>query len=508
MPFEGKAKPTVIVTRPRTSSGDSLKTPRTARFAEATTVCSPIEPSERSQNPFADPPTNHYYPQSQPSDVGFGYMKENHISVEMEETDTKYLPPPTPGMEPLRSPLKSAMKSPGAAPRNMSTILSPTFREEQVLEKQEEKTEKEQENDLKSKKRVRVAKMFLRGVNFSCSLIVLSMLATVFAIFNATRAIPKRNNLPAWAEGTSTWPQITLLVIACISLFMCIVIFYGYWRGGHRRAEKVAAYYTTFAVIFFVFSIVMWGVGAAILSQSKTHGKGQDLWGWSCKDNKRRALFQDDVSYALVCRLQDWSLICCIIEVVVEVLTIIIYGIVFYRFYSKRKLRKSMAVRDRARSDLYLAQLRSQSVPNTPGFAGPLSARDGGWRPPPSHSMNKDPLSMAEEGEGVQYAVAAPRAFAEPKPFSLMPAPAKAVPAIASPKPKAAAFASSPTQPPASPGFQEQRQEHVPAAPGERSYGDVQIPGSYASPLNSPGFAPQHNQPAGFDFGLDGRMQR
>lgn len=151
MPADEKAKPTVIITRPRTDSEDSLslKTPRTARFAEATAVYSPIEPSEKSQNPFADPPTNHYYPQSQPSDIGFGYLREQHISVEMEETDNKYLPPPTPG-SPLRSPLKSAMKSPGAAPRNMSTILSPTFREEQVLEKEEEKTEKEQEKDLVS----------------------------------------------------------------------------------------------------------------------------------------------------------------------------------------------------------------------------------------------------------------------------------------------------------------------------------------------------------------------
>ena len=68
---------------------------------------------------------------------------------------------------------------------------------------------------------------------------------------------------------------------------------------------------------------------------------------------------------------------CCIIEVVVELLCVIIYGIVFYRFYSKRKLRKSMANRDRARSDLYLAQLRSQSAPNTPGLRGPLSPGDG-----------------------------------------------------------------------------------------------------------------------------------
>jgi hypothetical protein len=168
-----------------------------------------------------------------------------------------------------------------------------------------------------------------------------------------------------------------------------------------------------------------------------------------------------------------------------------------------------MAVRDRARSDLYLAQLRSQSVPNTPGFAGPLSARDGGWRPPPGHSLNKDPLSQAEEGEGTQYAVVAPRAFTEPKPFSLTPAPAKAKPAVGTPKTAQAGFTSSDVPLPASPGLRpEQRQEPAHVASDEPSYGEVSIPGQYVHPLNSPGFAPQHNQQAGFDFGLDERMRR
>jgi hypothetical protein len=136
--------PQVVITQPRPST--ELRTPRTARFAEATAVYSPIEPSEKS-NPFADPPTNHYAPQAQPSDVGFGYLREQHISVEMEETDPKYLPPPTP-MTPLRSPLKSAMKSPGAPPKNMNAILSPTFHDDDVMEKAEQDTDKVQEQDL------------------------------------------------------------------------------------------------------------------------------------------------------------------------------------------------------------------------------------------------------------------------------------------------------------------------------------------------------------------------
>lgn len=156
----------------------------------------------------------------------------------------------------------------------------------------------------KVKTRVRVAKFILRGVNFSCSLIVLAMLSMTFTIFNATKRLPARNNLPAWAEGTKTWPQKVVLAVACVSLALCLVVFWNYWRGGHRRAEKVAVYYTLFAVAFFIFSTVMWGIAAGILQGAKNNGNNKDVWGWSCVDNKRRQLFQEKVNYALVCRMQ------------------------------------------------------------------------------------------------------------------------------------------------------------------------------------------------------------
>jgi phosphatidylglycerophosphate synthase len=431
----------------------------------------------------------------------------------MEDTDRKQTPMAVP-----QTPLKSALKSPGAPPK--AALFSPTFKEEQILEKREVLTEKVQAQDLKSKFRVRTAKIMLRGINFSCSLIVVSMLATTFTIFNATKAIPPRNGLPPWASPTPLWPQILLLVIACISLLMSIVIFYAYWKGGHKRAEKVAVYYTTFAVIFFLFSIIMWAIGAAAINQTRSSSGGVDIWGWSCKDNKRRELFQNDVAYSLICRLQEWSLVCCLIEVVVEVFTIAVYGIVFYRFWSKRKLRKSMAIRDRARSDLYLAQLRTQSAPNTPGFA-PFSPRDGGWQPPPGHpSLN--PLSDAENGEaeGAQIVtVGSPRAFTPPKPFMLQAPPIRVQ--GATPKVRQDGFSStgnSPSSPlpPSSPTYFETQQSHVPAAPGEQQYAAVPIPGSYISPaLASPSAipveqpqmtlppqqAPQQQNFGGFDFG-------
>lgn len=51
----------------------------------------------------------------------------------------------------LKSPLKSAMKVPGTPARRFDNPLSPTFREEDMLEKREGATDKEQARDLVSR---------------------------------------------------------------------------------------------------------------------------------------------------------------------------------------------------------------------------------------------------------------------------------------------------------------------------------------------------------------------
>lgn len=322
-----------------------------------------------------------------------------------------------------------------------------------------------------------MAKMVLRGVNFSCSLIVLAMLSTVLTIFHATKSLPPRNNLPAWAPKTPIWPQIVVLTIACVSLIFAIVVIAAYCRGGHKRAEKVAVYYTMFALGWFIFSIVMWIVGAGILQGTKSTGGGQDLWGWSCKDNKRRQLFEEDVHYALVCRLQDWSLICCIIEVIVEVIVVAIYGIVFYRFWSKNKLRKSMDARDRARTDLYLAQLRSQSAPNTPGFINTPRAEKfqdvNTPRTPGFPTMHKTADDDSDDSP-VQYSQ-----YGQSQPaFKLQAPPSRQ---HQTPKHNQYGFESATPPPPVSvsPPPQDRHNEHVAAAPGEQVYESVAIPGQY-----------------------------
>ncbi|KAK4454635.1 hypothetical protein QBC34DRAFT_137737 [Podospora aff. communis PSN243] len=429
------------------TSSSLAKPPRTPRFAEATAVHSPIEPkklpfSERSQ-----------VPQAQPGDVGFGYI-DNRESVSM---------PMTP-----RSPLKSAMKAPGTPGRGFTNPLSPTFKEEQDLEKREKKTEKQQAKDLKIKTRVRMAKFALRGVSFSCSLIIMAMISSSFAIFNATRALPTMNNLPPWSHNTNSWPQKVVLAVSCLSLLICVAVFVGYCRGGHQRAEKVGVYYTMFAVGWFIFSMVMWAVAAGVLQHSRSNSGNQDMWGWACVNNHRSELFGDKVDYALVCRLQNWTLICIIIELVVEIISITLYSIVFYRYWSKRKLHKSMDMRDKARSDLYLAQLRTQSAPNTPGF-GPKSPAFSQYalspRFPPTTYKN---LGDIDEGAspftpGGNRLVVPESAFTPKQDgFKLQAPPSRANPATPTTRIPVAV------------------NEPAPMVEGEQQYEAVPIPGAYA----------------------------
>lgn len=131
-----------IRTNSSSSSAPSLNTPRKARFAEATSVFSPASGPGEHQSPFADPKMAEDGPK--PSDVGFGYIADN------EQPRTQFATVRSDTNPATGQPLKSALKTPGTASRLLNP-LSPTFREEVQLEKQEEKTDKEQAHDLVSR---------------------------------------------------------------------------------------------------------------------------------------------------------------------------------------------------------------------------------------------------------------------------------------------------------------------------------------------------------------------
>lgn len=125
----------------RTNSEDSISTPRKTRFAEATSVHSPVKGPNDFKSPFAQPAMTMATTDHKPSDVGFGYIADNGPVEQHATIPVSY----GPGGQPL----KSALKTPGTAARLINP-LSPTFREEEMLEREEEKTEKQQANDIVS----------------------------------------------------------------------------------------------------------------------------------------------------------------------------------------------------------------------------------------------------------------------------------------------------------------------------------------------------------------------
>lgn len=127
-----------IRTNSSSSTAPSLNTPRKARFAEATSVDSPMAAPGEHRLPFSRSKTSETT--AKPSDVGFGYISDNN-PVEQHAT----LRPVNNG--PGSAPLRSALKTPGTSTRFLNP-LSPTFHEETILEKQEYKTDIQQAKDL------------------------------------------------------------------------------------------------------------------------------------------------------------------------------------------------------------------------------------------------------------------------------------------------------------------------------------------------------------------------
>lgn len=140
-----------------------------------------------------------------------------------------------------------------------------------------------------------------------------------------------------------------------------------------------------------------------------------------------------------------------------------------------------MEVRDKARSDLYLAQLRTQSAPNTPGF-GPLSPSYSQYvkspRFPPSVYQAGPTAEDGLASPGTRFVEAKP-ANAPLKPFALQPPPVRAQ-AVSVPPAESSSGITPLSPPPKKMTIAERRNKHVEAAPGEQTYAAVPIPGAYA----------------------------
>ena len=152
---------------------------------------------------------------------------------------------------------------------------------------------------------------------------------------------------------------------------------------------------------------------------------------------------------------------------------------------SKRKLHKSMNNRDKARSDLYLAQLRTQSAPNTPGFAARTPGAASSFKSPLGASFPRDLHDSDSDNENdTQHFGGIEKADREYEArlaqFNHLSVP---------PPPGVVVTGATPTVGQGEFGAEgEKVQDHVPAAPGEQVYDSVPIPGAHAMAVTSPGF--------------------
>jgi len=170
---------------------------------------------------------------------------------------------------------------------------------------------------------------------------------------------------------------------------MAIIVLISYWRGGHKKAEKAAIWFTATSIFGFVFMIILWAVIAGIITNAKKSSQGHDLWAWACNNNERKQLFQDSVNYDLVCKQLSWSLVCSVIEICVESIAILLYVAAFWRFASKSKLRKSMDLRDQARHELYLRKL--------------ANGDDDVYRPTEHEMKTTTDINLAERGYSMYF---------------------------------------------------------------------------------------------------------
>lgn len=143
-----------------------------------------------------------------------------------------------------------------------------------------------------------------------------------------------------------------------------------------------------------------------------------------------------------------------------------------------------MDLRDKARSNLYLANYRLQSAPNTPGIINnnhPKSPYVSATPASPNISHDHDEYSNAEKGDFHHYPTqyATTRSPTKPLPtFQLQPPPARAP--SATPKARQDGFGSPVPAAAVQPGSG--NVDRLYRAPGEPSYEDVPIPSAYSRP--------------------------
>jgi hypothetical protein len=183
---------------------------------------------------------------------------------------------------------------------------------------------------------IRFFKLLVRVLTLALSIFAVYSQAHTLHTFLTTKTIIREGRDP-WAKGTQIWPTILLLTTSSLTVIVSMITVIGYFRGvktANKHASKIG---TPMTVVEMAAHLAVWLSTMIAYRVGKT---GKDLWGWSCspKAQKIQDVFPE-VSFDFFCKLQGGSWVASIAQVVLIIITGLVWGLTWRRLRQQKKLQ-------------------------------------------------------------------------------------------------------------------------------------------------------------------------
>jgi len=198
-----------------------------------------------------------------------------------------------------------------------------------------------QMKDEKLKRQIRIFRFVSRIISTILSAFVVGSMTFSLQRFLSTRHVHVYGYGSIWAEPTSLWPTLMLLVIAVITFGINFSVLCSYCFGGIKAANTVSNYGGRFIYVMLAAEVIVWAITTGLYKMGNT---GNDLWGWSCgsTSDEIQPLVQSFLDFGQLCMVQTGTFATTIIETVLYVLTFVTYLVVARRRMHKKKMKKEL----------------------------------------------------------------------------------------------------------------------------------------------------------------------
>lgn len=196
----------------------------------------------------------------------------------------------------------------------------------------------------KLKYNIRILRFALRISSFILSGITMATMILTLVKFYQTRhtlRVVQEPNGPVtrgpWAAQSSIWSTYLLLTTSVVTFLGNLYTLASYCKG-IKSANKANDVASGVGYMMFAIHASLWVATAAAYRAAKT---GSDLWGWSCKGQGMVELqesFQGVVNFRKQCRVQSGSWVISILEAIVGVLSVVIFGLAYKRLGLQRRI--------------------------------------------------------------------------------------------------------------------------------------------------------------------------